>query len=174
MADEVEDVVAQEQDQQQEQDTKPEEQSDGPGSGRGELRKQLEASAEQERKGREKREAKPKESTRKTVNHQVDEEADEPEQTEDEGEEQSKDAEAPKEKVPDAFAKEAKAEWARTPAPVRAAILKREQDMAKGVQELKQRYTELDQVLSPRVELFRRHGHTPAAAVNQMFLWFDA
>lgn len=76
--------------------------------------------------------------------------------------------------APDAFSREAKAEWANTPSIIQAAIIKREQDMAKGVDELKKKYTELDNVLQPRMEIMRRNGHTPAAAVNQLFAWFEA
>lgn len=151
--------------------------ADGPGSGRGELRKQLEKSAEQERKGREARTPKetkepaPKRQAR-GLNHQETEEP-EVEETPETLTEGIPDPEV-KDQAPEGFSKEAKAEWQQTPNNVRAAILKRVEDMNKGVNDLKQKYSELDQVLSPRLELFRRHGHTPAAAVNQMFLWFDA
>jgi hypothetical protein len=46
--------------------------------------------------------------------------------------------------------------------------------MAKGVDALKKTYNELDQVLQPRMDVIRRHGHTPAQAVNQLFAWFEA
>lgn len=76
--------------------------------------------------------------------------------------------------APDAFTKEAKAEWAKVPPVVQAAILKREQDMAKGVEELKGKYTELDKAIQPHIEAIRRHGQTPAQAVGQLFAWFQA
>jgi hypothetical protein len=80
----------------------------------------------------------------------------------------------PETKAPDAFAKEAKAEWANVPQVVQTAILKREQDMAKGVQELKDKYSDIDKVLAPHVEGIRKQGHTPAEAVNQLFAWMQA
>lgn len=76
--------------------------------------------------------------------------------------------------APEAFSKEAKAEWAKVPAPVQQAILKREQDVTKGVQELKERYADIDRAIAPHMEAIRRHGQTPAAAVNQLFSWFQA
>lgn len=76
--------------------------------------------------------------------------------------------------APEAFSKEAKAEWANVPPNVQAAILKREQDTAKGVEELKGKYTELDKALQPHMEAIRKHGHTPAQAVGQLFAWFQA
>lgn len=82
--------------------------------------------------------------------------------------------EAPKEAAPEAWSKEAKAAWATTPPAVRAAALKREQDVAVGVQQLRNQYAEIDQVLGPRADTIKRHGHTPAQAINQLFSWFDA
>ena len=76
--------------------------------------------------------------------------------------------------APEAFAKEAKAEWANVPPSVQAAILKREQDMEKGVNELKSKYSDMDKVLQPHLEAIRAQGHTPAEAVNQLFAWMMA
>jgi hypothetical protein len=75
---------------------------------------------------------------------------------------------------PEAFAKEVKAEWANVPPTVQAAIIKREQDMAKGVEELKSKQAEIDKVIAPHMEAIRRNGHTPAKAVEQLFAWFQA
>lgn len=83
-------------------------------------------------------------------------------------------AEKPATAAPTAWPKEAKEAWAALPAPVQAAVLKREVDTQKGVDELKGKYTELDQAIAPHVDAIRRHGHTPAQAVNQMFAWFQA
>lgn len=91
-----------------------------------------------------------------------------------EGTEQKQPVEQSVGAAPDAFSKEAKAEWANVPPTVQSAILKREQDVAKGVQELRQRYTDIDQALAPHLEEIRRHGHTPAQAVTQLFAWFQA
>lgn len=158
--------------------------ADGPGSGRGVLRKQLETNVATERTAREKREAAPpaaKRSVRaKAPNHQEPEE--EPELEAPEVVEGAEGAEgdgiitpeAVVEAAPEGFSKEAKAEWAKTPAPVRAAMVKREQDMANGVNEIKKRYADIDQVLAPRMQAIRQNGHTPAAAVNQLFSWMEA
>jgi len=147
--------------------------ADGPGSGRGALRQQLEKSVEGERKGREAREAKePKEPKRQArtaaPNHQ------EPEEVIEEPEVPELEAPEVQEVPPEAFTKEAKAEWAQTPANVRAAILKREEDMAKGVDSLKKGYAEIDQALAPRLDVIKKNGHTPGQAVNQLFAWFEA
>jgi hypothetical protein len=83
-------------------------------------------------------------------------------------------AEKPAAAAPTAWPKEAKEAWAALPAPVQAAVLKREVDTQKGVDELKGKYIELDQAIAPHVDAIRRHGHTPAQAVNQMFAWFQA
>lgn len=99
------------------------------------------------------------------------------EKTQDVGVEGAGDQQVEKKDVgpaPDAFSKEAKAEWANVPANVQTAILKREQDMAKGVQELKQRYADIDQALAPHVNAIRQHGNTPAQAVQQLFNWMQA
>lgn len=157
--------------------------SDGPGSGRSELRKQLEKSAESERKGREAREAKstkdaPSKSKQTSRAKEILDAGTEPEEeallasAEAEGE-QPEQVEV-KEKAPDSFSKEAKAQWAGTPEVIRNAILKRETDMARGVEELKARYSDIDQVLAPRINTIKQHGHSPAQAVNQLFAWFEA
>lgn len=156
--------------------------ADGPGSGRGTLRKQLESSVDSERKGREKREGvePPKRAVRaKAPNHQ------EPEEELEVPEAGAEGAEAPEaegaegaapavEEAPASLSKEAKAEWAKTPASVRASFIKREQDVERGVNDLKKRYADIDQALAPRMQAIRQNGHTPAAAVNQLFAWMEA
>jgi hypothetical protein len=95
-----------------------------------------------------------------------------------EGEAPAGEAAAPAEKpaapAPTAWPKEAKEAWAALPEQVQKAVLKREVDTQKGVDELKNKYSEIDQAIAPHVEAIRRHGHTPAQAVNQMFAWFQA
>jgi hypothetical protein len=76
--------------------------------------------------------------------------------------------------VPAAWAKEAKAEWEKLPPAVQQAVTKREEDVKKGVDELKGKYADLDQALAPHIPVIRQHGHTPAQAVQQMFSWFQA
>lgn len=76
--------------------------------------------------------------------------------------------------APEGWAAEAKAVWAELPPAVQAAVIKRETDMSRGVAELKKKYDDIDRAIAPRLEAIRRHGHTPAAAVNQLFAWWEA
>jgi hypothetical protein len=142
-----------------------------PGSGRSQIRRDLEEGFERTRR----------DDTQPRRRRGAPEPAPEPEveeePTEEEAEAESAPAAAPAtapKEAPAAFSAEAKAEWAKTPAKVQDAILKREQDVNRGVQELRQRYAEVDQALQPRMDLIRRHGHTPGQAVNQLFAWFEA
>ena len=150
---------------------------DGPGSGRSTLRKQLEKNVETVRKSEEQA-AKPqrepqKSRARQELEKQEQEDAESQQAAPAEGE-QEQPTEQPEHKAPEGWAKEAKAEWEKLPAPVQAAVAKREADMAKGVEEIKKKYSEIDLALQPRMETIRRHGHTPAQAVNQLFAWFEA
>jgi hypothetical protein len=147
--------------------------SDGPGSGRSTIRKQLEGEFEKDRK----RSAAPARKGR--VAQGAARLEDEPEEPKDPGTEAPVEPAAPvvaesKLAPPEGFSKEAKAEWEKTPAQVQQAILKREQDMSKGVEELKKRYTDIDQALTPRMDVIRKHGHTPGQAIHQLFSWFEA
>lgn len=151
--------------------------SDGPGSGRGVLRKQLETAFEDDRKVGDREETRDKKSgkfqpRRVAGGAELTPEPEETPATPEEGDGDVQPVAAIA--APEGFTKEAKAEWANVPPTVQAAVAKREQDMAKGVQELKQRQADIDQALQPRMELIRRHGHTPAQAVNQLFSWFEA
>ena len=69
---------------------------------------------------------------------------------------------------------EAKAEWDKTPPAMQAAFIKRGQEMAAGVDQLKQRYNLIDQAIAPHNDALRQMNATPADAVNRMFLWFKA
>ena len=75
---------------------------------------------------------------------------------------------------PDSLPKEAKAEWDKTPPAIQAAFVKREQDMAAGVAELKNKYSLIDQAIAPHTDKLRQMNATPGEAVNRMFLWFGA
>jgi hypothetical protein len=75
--------------------------------------------------------------------------------------------------APAAWAREAKAAWQALPKEVQQAVLKRESDVEKGVNELRARYTDLDNALAPHVQTIRQFNHTPAQAVNQLFGWFQ-
>ena len=143
---------------------------DGPGSGRSNIRKELERGFAQERK-REQREAR----TRDRAPQRAVDEYKEGTDVQTEGAEaQQGEVSQNQAGPPEAFSREAKARWAEVPPEVQQAILKREQDSTRGVEELKGRYAELDNTLAPRLDLIRSHGHTPAQAVNQLFQWFDA
>jgi hypothetical protein len=147
---------------------------DGPGSGRSDIRKSLEKNFAEDRKRQEKsvrdRETGQFKGKGKRQVDEYKEATSEPDA--DTGIEVT--PAEPTTEPPTAWAKEAKAEWAQVPAAVQQAILKREEDSTKGVDELKKRYSELDQALAPRLELIRQHGHSPAQAVNQLFQWFEA
>lgn len=143
--------------------------ADGPGSGRGRIRQELEKSVESVRKTEQPAARKPPVRAAR----QMQEEAAAVEGEAAEGEVEAQEA-VTQHKVPDGWAKEAKAEWENLPPAVQAAVEKRELDMAKGVEDLKKRQAEIDQVLQPRLDMIRRHGHTPAQAVNQLFAWFEA
>jgi hypothetical protein len=76
--------------------------------------------------------------------------------------------------APEAWAKEAKAAWAQVPPAAQAAILKREQDVAQGVENLKKSYKELDEAIKPYMGAIQQNRTTPAAAVKQLFDWMGA
>ena len=153
-----------------EQGTEP---ADGPGSGRSNLRKQLESGFEAGRKAAAvaERGAKPAKGRRIAGGAEI--EPAESAETTEEGTETEAQAQ-PETTAPEAFSKEAKASWAKVPPTVQAAILKRETDTAKGVEELKNKYKDIDTALTPHMNAIRQHGHTPGQAVNQLFSWFQA
>lgn len=76
--------------------------------------------------------------------------------------------------APDSLTKEAKAEWDKAPQAIKEAFVKREADMAAGVQELKQKYSLIDDALAPHNDALRQMNATPGEAVNRLFLWFKA
>ena len=150
----------------------PEEKPDGPGSGRSAIRKSLEKGFEDTRKAGERAEKKPREARRVAGGAEV-----EPPKAEVEAAEGTPPAETPPKEVvpaPEAFSKEAKAEWAKTPPAIQQAVVKREQDMAKGVQELKSKYDDIEKALSPHIDSIRRFNKTPGQAIHQLFSWFQA
>lgn len=160
--------------------------------GRSELRKQLEKNFETDRKtersdgrtaeGRFVRGAASKEADADEGAEQVEgkdhaetgEQEAEGEQQETQETEEQKAAAKAAGTAPEGWSKEAKAEWLKLPAQVQAAVKKRETDMAKGVEELKGRYSEIDQAIAPHMDAVRRAGHTPGKAVAQLFAWFAA
>ena len=81
-------------------------------------------------------------------------------------------AAAPTTAMPDAWkAKELSPVWAGLTPAVQAAIVKRESDMQKGVDQLKARHQELDNAVSPYRENIRRFGMSEGQAVDQLFKW---
>lgn len=76
--------------------------------------------------------------------------------------------------APASLAPEAKAAWANAPKEIKEAFVKREADMQKGVDELKQRYALIDQAIAPHTDALRQMNATPQEAVNRMFMWFKA
>jgi len=149
---------------------------DGPGSGRSKLRGQLEKATEQSRKAAPKDDKKYQSRARQEQEPAEGEEpveGQEPQQEPVVKEGQQKQA-APQTAAPEAWSKEAKAEWAKLPPTVQAAIAKRETDTTAGVEQLKKNYADIDAAIKPRMEAIQRLGHTPAAAVNQLFLWMEA
>jgi hypothetical protein len=161
----------------------PAEPDAGAGSGRSSIRKSLEKGFEDSRKTEAERDKKgkftkqPKTAKRVAGGAELepadDAEPAEVEAAEGEPAEPAADA-APQTAAPEAFSKEAKAEWAKVPAAVQAAILKRETDTAKGVEELKGKYKDLDSALAPHMNEIRKNGHSPAQAVSQLFAWMQA
>ncbi len=76
--------------------------------------------------------------------------------------------------APESLPKEARAAWDKAPPEIKQAFIKREQDMAAGVEQLKQKYTLIDQAIAPHTDALRQMNATPGEAVNRMFLWFKA
>lgn len=75
---------------------------------------------------------------------------------------------------PQAWAKEARDVWATVPPQAQAAIIKREQDIQNGVNQLRQYYGEIDQAIAPFQNDIKGFNKTPGQAVAQLFAWFDA
>jgi hemoglobin-like flavoprotein len=76
--------------------------------------------------------------------------------------------------APASLTPEAKAAWATAPKEIKEAFIKREADMQRGVDELKQKYSLIDQAIAPHTDALRQMNATPQEAVNRMFLWFKA
>lgn len=85
-------------------------------------------------------------------------------------------AEAPKSTVPAParLSQEAKVDWDKAPESIKNAFVKAEQDMQRGVDELKQKYSLIDQALAPHQDAMKQMNATPGEAVHRMFLWFKA
>jgi hypothetical protein len=80
----------------------------------------------------------------------------------------------PKAGPPVAWTKNAKDAWPHLPEAVKQAAIKREADVEKGIKAIKDKYSELDQVLAPYDGMIKQFNKTRGQAVGQMFSWFDA
>lgn len=76
--------------------------------------------------------------------------------------------------APKAWTKEAQAEWNNLPPAIQAAVSKRENDIANGVAQLRQRYSDIDTAIQPHLQAINQNGFTPGQAVGQLFQWFQA
>ncbi len=155
------------------------ERQEGPGSGRSELRRSLEDGFEQARKRAERDDAPdaPKRTRKSSRGDRVGNRAEAMPQEGAQGQpQQSEDDVVLESSPPEGWSPEAKAAWANSEIPdeIRAAVLKREYDINRGVRSIIDRYSEIDQALAPHAQAIQAYGKTPAQAVNQLFAWFNA
>lgn len=86
---------------------------------------------------------------------------------------------APKSEPPAGWSSETKALWSSLPASIQAEVAKREADMQKGVEKLKQehqqqieRYQEFERVAAPHRQRYAQHGlRSDAEAFNRLLQW---
>jgi hypothetical protein len=157
--------AAEEGEQQQDQ-----QRQDGRGSGRSKIRQQLE-SANEEAKKRTSQQQKGRDQQGRFQAGQ------EGQPVQQEGQQQNQNQQVNQQQqtaAPEAWSKEAKAAWGQLPPAVQAAAVKREADMAAGVENLKKGYKELDEAIKPYTSAISEHKTTPAAAVKQLFDWMMA
>lgn len=149
---------------------------DGPGSGRSKLRKQLEGASAQAKK-RDTGERDKTSGKYQSRARQEQEGAEGEEATPQEGQQQPAQQQPQTQQqvaAPEGWPKEAKAEWAKVPPAVQAAVTKRETDMAAGVEQLKRGYADIDAAIQPYMPAIQQNKVTPAAAVKQLFSWMEA
>jgi hypothetical protein len=146
---------------------------DGPGSGRSKLRKQLESASTESKKAGPRDQGKYKSRPRQEQEGAEAETETQEGQQAQEGQQKQPTAQQVA-GIPEAWSKEAKAEWAKLPPTVQAAVAKRETDMAAGVEQLKRGYAEIDESLKPYLGAIQQNKTTPAAAVKQLFSWMEA
>ena len=75
--------------------------------------------------------------------------------------------------APKSWRADERAHYDQLPPEIKNAVHRREQEMERGVAELKQRYSEIDAALAPSMEVIRADGHTAGRAISQMFNWFN-
>ena len=73
--------------------------------------------------------------------------------------------------APTSWKKEEKAVWDGLPDVAKQAILRREADTTKGVQELRTRYQDIDSAVAPYQQVMTQNNVTPAQAISQLFKW---
>lgn len=75
---------------------------------------------------------------------------------------------------PAAWAKDAKEAWSSAAPAIQAAVLKREQDVEKGVLALREYYKEIDSTLQQYDRQIKEVGLPPGKIVNNLFGWMNA
>jgi hypothetical protein len=73
--------------------------------------------------------------------------------------------------APSSWKAEEKAIWDSLPDVARSAITRREADSARGLQEVRNRYTEIDSAIAPYSAVMTQNRVTPGQAINQLFKW---
>lgn len=73
--------------------------------------------------------------------------------------------------APQAWKAEEKAIWDGLPDAAKAAIHRRETDTAKGVQELRTRYQDIDAAVAPYSAVMKQNNVSPAQAIQKLFQW---
>jgi hypothetical protein len=142
------------------------------------VRESLERTFSDVKKREEKEEKESRRDTRRDTNRRDDTgkfaktEEETTEQTE--VEEQAEPQPEPQVDAPKAWAAEAKEAWSQLPEQVKAAVLKRETDVEKGIENLKSQYKAIDDALAPHIGAIKQFNKTPAEAVAQLFSWFQA
>lgn len=76
--------------------------------------------------------------------------------------------------APAALSKEIKAVWDTLPEAAKAEFVRREADMAKGVDQLKAKYKPYDDAFAPVMGQLQQLGKTPAEAASQLIQWQSA
>lgn len=73
--------------------------------------------------------------------------------------------------APQAWKAEEKAIWESLPELARQAINRREADTAKGVQELRTKYQEIEAAVAPYSATLKSNGKSPGQAIDMLFKW---
>jgi hypothetical protein len=75
---------------------------------------------------------------------------------------------------PSSWTADAKKEWSKTPPAVRAMVHKREQDSARGVEQLKQKYAQEDAVWANYEPVLKQFSKSRSETVQQLMSWHQA